>query len=271
MTPMKVIEEIRLANLRALVEAAGGVARFAEKAGKQQAQISQLLNQSPDSKTGKPKAIGSSQARELEAAGGKEHGWMDHVHQDGDEEPAVMFSRRRSESDGPPMRSYPVIDRIAAGYGRDVADPFPPGGAYEYLPSAQDLSGHAFWLKIEGLSMMPKFQPGDHVLIEPAWVPQPSEFIAAKNQEGETTFKRYRSRGMSPSGIELFELVPLNEDFETIRSDQGGWQIVGTMAEHRIVSPRARRAANRAHGDRRTARISRSPLFDDGWPKPEDE
>ena len=79
---MKVIEEIRLENLRILVDEAGGIAKFAERAGKQPAQISQLLNRSPDSKTKKPKAIGSSQAREFENAGEKEIGWMDHDHSD---------------------------------------------------------------------------------------------------------------------------------------------------------------------------------------------
>ena len=79
---MKVIEEIRFDNLLILIEEAGGITRFAEKAGKQQAQISQLVNKSPDSKTKKPKAIGSKQAREFEVVANKETGWMDHDHSD---------------------------------------------------------------------------------------------------------------------------------------------------------------------------------------------
>lgn len=77
---MKVIEEIRLSNLLALVKNSGGVTRFADKTGKQQAQISQLVNQSPDSKTKKPKSMGSSQAREFEEALGLERGWLGHEH-----------------------------------------------------------------------------------------------------------------------------------------------------------------------------------------------
>jgi hypothetical protein len=77
---MKTIEDIRVDNLRTLVERAGGVGKFAEKAKKQQAQISQLLNRSPDSKTGKQRGMSSAQARQLEAAGGMEHGWLDHDH-----------------------------------------------------------------------------------------------------------------------------------------------------------------------------------------------
>lgn len=79
---MKVIEEIRLENLRTLVEEAKGITRFAILAGKQQAQISQLLSKAPDSKTKKPKAIGSRQARQFEVAAKKEIGWMDHDHSD---------------------------------------------------------------------------------------------------------------------------------------------------------------------------------------------
>ena len=84
---MKVIEEIRLENLRSLIEKTGGVTRFADLCGKQQAQISQLLNRAPDSKTGKPKAIGSAQAREFETAAKKEIGWLDNDHK---REPAVV-------------------------------------------------------------------------------------------------------------------------------------------------------------------------------------
>lgn len=94
---MKVIEEIRLENLRLLVKETGGVAKFAEKAGKQQAQISQLLNQSPDSKTKKPKAIGSSQARQLEKASGKEVGWMDHDHSSLASQVAILIANRTKD------------------------------------------------------------------------------------------------------------------------------------------------------------------------------
>lgn len=75
---VKTIEEIRYENFLILVEEAGNVARFAERMKKSYGQFSQIKNKSPESKTGKPKEIGSKQAREMEVVFGREIGWMDH-------------------------------------------------------------------------------------------------------------------------------------------------------------------------------------------------
>lgn len=75
---VKTIEEIRYENFLSLVEEAGNVARFAERMKKSYGQFSQLKNKSLESKTGKPKEIGSKQAREMELVFGREIGWMDH-------------------------------------------------------------------------------------------------------------------------------------------------------------------------------------------------
>ena len=38
---------------------------------------------------------------------------------------------------------------------------------------------------------------------------------------------------MSPEGQTVFELVPLNPDYETLRSDAQPLEIIGVMVEHR--------------------------------------
>lgn len=81
--------------------------------------------------------------------------------------------------------------------------------------------------------MLPEFKPGDLVIIEPEWDPRPGEYVAAKNGREEATFKKYRQRGFDASGNVVFELVPLNEDYPTIRSDETPLAIIGVMAEHR--------------------------------------
>jgi hypothetical protein len=87
---VKTIEEIRRANFSSLVAEAGGVSKFAEKMTKSQSQFSQIINKSPDSKTGKPKEIGSKLAREIEQRLGKEIGWMDH---EPEEQEFAVFKR----------------------------------------------------------------------------------------------------------------------------------------------------------------------------------
>ena len=73
-------DEIRRDNLKILVSETGGVARLADRLGISSSQVSQWKNASPDSKTGKPRAMQDDSARKLEAACGKPRGWMDQQH-----------------------------------------------------------------------------------------------------------------------------------------------------------------------------------------------
>ncbi len=115
----------------------------------------------------------------------------------------------------------------------EIVTPFPPGWGYEYLLTDLDLSDHAFALEIEGHSMIPEFQPGDRVIVEPAIAPRPGDFVVAKNGREEATFKKYRARGVTVDGLDLFELVPLNPDYPTISNEREPVKIIGVMVEHR--------------------------------------
>ncbi|MGI4859741.1 MAG: LexA family protein, partial [Janthinobacterium lividum] len=61
----------------------------------------------------------------------------------------------------------------------------------------------------------------------------PGDFVVAKNGSQDATFKKYRPRGVSLTGQEVFELAPLNDDYPTLRSDTEPLQIIGVMVEHR--------------------------------------
>lgn len=130
-------------------------------------------------------------------------------------------------------RRVPVITSIQAGMWAEIVDSFQPGDAGDWLLTDIDLSDSAFALDIRGNSMEPEFKDGDRVIIDPEIAPQPGDFVAAKNGEQEATFKKYRPRGMDAHGNIIFELVPLNDDYPTLRSDVQHIRIVGTMVEHR--------------------------------------
>lgn len=130
-------------------------------------------------------------------------------------------------------RRIPMIDYVQAGVWTEVLDGFQPGDAEDWLLTDLDLSGSAFALQIKGESMRPDFTPGDRVIIDPDVQPQAGDFVVAKNGEEEATFKKYRVRGTDSTGSAIFELVPLNPDFETMRSDERPIRIVGVMVEHR--------------------------------------
>ncbi|MEE9871577.1 MAG: S24 family peptidase [Delftia lacustris] len=149
-----------------------------------------------------------------------------------------------SGNDGPPfdanvrpaavgMRAYPVISKIQAGRVKERTAPYEPGDGYAVVFGDDDASPWAFFLEIEGDSMLPDFNEGDLALIDPEVVPRPGDYVAAKNSKRESTFKKYRVRGITDNGHEIFELVPLNPDYPVIRSDEHQLVVIGTMIEHR--------------------------------------
>lgn len=130
-------------------------------------------------------------------------------------------------------RRIPILSYVQAGAMTEAVAPHSFGDDAEYLLTDLDLSGTAFALRIKGESMAPDFQPGDVVIIDPAISPRPGDFVVAKNGSDEACFKKYRPRGIGTGGTEVFELVPLNEDYPSVRSDVTPVMIVGTMVEHR--------------------------------------
>lgn len=131
------------------------------------------------------------------------------------------------------MRPYPVISSIQAGALKEISTPYAPGDGFDVEYGDDDTSQWSFFLEIEGDSMLPDFRPGDRVLIDPEVTPRPGDFVAARNTKQEATFKKYRVRGLDASGNEVFELVPLNNDYPILRSDEQHLCVIGTMIEHR--------------------------------------
>lgn len=78
MTPT--IDLIRRQNLKTLSSESGGIGKLAERLGKDPSQVSQWINASLDSRTGRPRGIRSRTCRDIEAVLGKPEGWMDVDH-----------------------------------------------------------------------------------------------------------------------------------------------------------------------------------------------
>lgn len=131
------------------------------------------------------------------------------------------------------QREVPVINYVQAGRMTEVIDPLILGASFDRLLTDVDVSASAFALVIKGESMLPEFQPGDKVVIDPGVAPQPGDYVAAKNSNEEATFKKYRPRGTNDRGDVVFELVPLNEDFPTLHSERDHLRVIGVMVEHR--------------------------------------
>lgn len=74
---MDTIEITRVKRLEMLKKEFGSYANITEKTGISESQFSQWANQSPDSKTGRPRVMSSDSARRIENGCSKPTGWMD--------------------------------------------------------------------------------------------------------------------------------------------------------------------------------------------------
>lgn len=224
------IHAVRVRALREEINKFPTLAAFARHYGLDTTYISQLLHGHRN--------MGEKAARKLEAKLGWAPMVMDQggaakstpeVHQQAIavDDVAHAFSMKRG------LRPVPRISFVQAGPWREVVDPYAPGAAEDYLLTDQDLGRYAFALTIQGDSMTPDFRAGDIIIIDPDVRPTPGDFVVARNGYDEATFKKYRPRGINEQGELVIELVPLNDDYPSLRSDCTPLKIIGTMVEHR--------------------------------------
>ncbi|MGN5142067.1 LexA family protein [Aeromonas caviae] len=138
----------------------------------------------------------------------------------------------------PQGNRIPILSYVQAGNWREICEQATTfDGNVEYVTASVDIGPCGFGLWIRGHSMTPMFNEGDLVIIDPDEQPR-RDYVVAKNGSEEATFKKYRPRGIDENGQEVFELVPLNDDFPTMHSDRQHIEIIGVMVEHRIFRKR---------------------------------
>ncbi|UCM49373.1 LexA family protein [Aeromonas caviae] len=135
----------------------------------------------------------------------------------------------------PQGNRIPILSYVQAGNWREICEQATAfDGNVEYVTASVDIGPCGFGLWIRGDSMLPQFKEGDLIIVDPDEAPQPGDFVVAKNGSEEATFKKYRPRGIDEYGCDMFELVPLNEDYPTMFSDRQLITVIGVMIEHRI-------------------------------------
>ena len=144
-------------------------------------------------------------------------------------EPAVIL----------PGKRIPILSYVQAGNWREMCEQATTfDGNVEFVSASVDIGPCGFGLWLRGNSMTPFFNEGDLVIVDPDEQPRPGDYVVAKNGSEEATFKKYRPRGIDESGQEVFELVPLNDDYPTMHSDRQHIEIIGVMVEHRTFRKR---------------------------------
>lgn len=162
---MKFVEDIRRENLSRLVARQGGLNAFCGVVGKSPAQVSQWLNATTDSKTGKPRNMSASSARFVEEATELSLGWLDSDHE-------ADYARY---SDTPATEEthvfIPQLDiAVCAGDGRINDQHVQVSGELAFKRSwlaKRGLSAaNLRALTCEGLSMLPYLADGDTMLVD---------------------------------------------------------------------------------------------------------
>ncbi|MDF8328297.1 S24 family peptidase [Aeromonas salmonicida] len=139
----------------------------------------------------------------------------------------------------PQGNRVPILSYVQAGNWREMCEQATTfDGNVEYVSASVDVGPCGFGLWIRGNSMIPFFNEGDLVIIDPDEQPRPGDYVVAKNGGEEATFKKYRPRGIDENGQDVFELVPFNEDYPSMHSDRQHIEIIGVMVEHRSFRKR---------------------------------
>ena len=135
-------------------------------------------------------------------------------------------------------QQVPIISYVQAGAWSPECDARNLEGTVDYILTSELHSHSTFALKVKGKSMEPEFVEGDVIIVDPELHPGPGDYVVAKNGGDEATFKKYRARGISEYGEEIFELVPLNDDYAIRNSAQEKIHIIGVVVEHRRMMRR---------------------------------
>lgn len=177
------ISDTRLQNFRRLLaDRELRLTDIAELLGKAPAQVSAFGGKNPT------KGIGDQIAREIEKALHLHDGYLDMPFGVGEFNNATLISHTG--------RKLPVMGSIAAGAWCETDASFDPRDAEEWIDAPGPVGPRAFILRVEGMSMEPKFVEGDKIVIDPALEALPGHFVAAKRTSDQAaTLKQLRQEG----------------------------------------------------------------------------
>ncbi|MDP9514784.1 LexA family protein [Pseudomonas protegens] len=204
------ISDTRLQNFRRVIaEQKLRLTDVADRLGKAPAQVSAFGGKNPT------KGIGNQIAREIEKALDLHIGYLDMPYGMNEFHDATVLSHTG--------RKLPVIGSIAAGAWCEPEGQFDPLDAEEWIEAPGPVGPRAFILRVEGISMEPKFIEGDKIVIDPSLDALPGHFVAAKRDRDQaTTLKQLKQEGNEKY------LLALNPDWpdRIIRMTED-WSICG--------------------------------------------
>ncbi|WP_052520986.1 LexA family protein [Acidovorax temperans] len=131
------------------------------------------------------------------------------------------------------IRPIPLITAEQASRWSELVESFDPDDATTFLLTEKLVSPVAFAMELRDNSMFSEFRPADQVIIDPAVIPAPGDYVAAANGTEPAIFRKYRPRRLDAEGRVVYELSALNDDYPVLSSDVQPLLLIGTMVEQR--------------------------------------
>lgn len=234
------IEEIYRERLKLLIEEAGSQAKFSALTGKSPAQISQWVNASKDSKTGKPRTLDRNTARILEAKCGKPEGWMDQPLTHAVTEALAGYGMGPilawEHPDDLPPGDFVMIPRLdvhlSAGNGRDQVEielvkDMPQAFRTEWIRLMGLKPAKLAAMRAAGESMEPTIYDGDSLLVDTAQTTVADDKVYALWYDGGERVKRlFRLPG---GGLRIVSDNPRHDTIEVAPGDLEHVRIIGRV------------------------------------------
>ena len=189
---MATSKELRVQNLRALIQEFSTADAVAQRASTAPMYLSQILNGTLSS-TGRPRGIGDTLARKIEAGCGKPVGWLDQAH---NEMPAGLLAVRMAEKDDPDFVQIPMVElRLHAGMTGFQTEPDRRSGGTismrrDWVQRDNLNPASLIAIQVRGESMEPSLYEDDIVVINSSDKRLVDGAVYAFNYEGEAVVKR---------------------------------------------------------------------------------
>ncbi len=208
----------------------GTLAEIARQCEVSEAYLSQIKNKSKESKTGTPRTMGDKIARKIERGLGLDFGWMDADHSNELRE-ATLAAMAEIES----MLNACEIPIIELKYLLDIyQEKFSPEQiGFGKTHSTLTHSRKTFAAYIHDRAMEPEFSNGDVLIIDFEVEPQAGDLVVAYVKPDLIFFRKYKPKTLGLKKTADFSLVPINQDYPGIHSNEHSIKIIGVMIEHR--------------------------------------
>lgn len=215
------IKEIRRNNLQRLVERHESMKRLNEVLDRKDNVLTQIMNQSINSSTGKPKQMGDKLARSLEEKLDLGFGWMDQDHSEEPQDSKNIITLEKLDveagcdpSGGPVCNDVAVVERIQVSIEW-----------FKQNISRYRTQGHQL-VTARGDSMEPTINSGDIVVVDVRDTDVTQEGIFCLNYGGGVTIKRIQ---VLPFGVEFISDNKLYNSFVLKGQELDAIKIIGRV------------------------------------------